>query len=195
MSPRPMTDGTVAPAYNDAEKGLIDPHAMRQSEVPLVIPPLLSFPQDEKNQEEKKMEFASPPFPLSQEKVALAAAAPPKIAKPVAKPKKKVSKWILWKLWFNTYRFVVYVVPSKHMIQKHSRKFFTFIITVNCTGIGLAAAGLWPYAVTYSGAMVLGNLFCAILMRNELFGRLLYWFVNTFFAKVLSPVGCEFPFA
>lgn len=31
--------------------------------------------------------------------------------------------------------------------------------------------------------MVLGNLFFAILMRNELFGRFLYWFVNTFFAK------------
>jgi hypothetical protein len=32
--------------------------------------------------------------------------------------------------------------------------------------------------------MALGNLNCAILMRNELFGRFLYLFVNTCFAKV-----------
>lgn len=68
--------------------------------------------------------------------------------------------------------------------MKESRKFFTFIFSLNCIGIGFAASGHWPYAVRYSGAMVLGNLFCAILMRNELFGRFLYWFVNTFFAKV-----------
>ena len=40
--------------------------------------------------------------------------------------------------------------------------------------------------------MALGNLNFAILMRNELFGRFLYLFVNTCFAKVailivLSP--------
>jgi len=32
--------------------------------------------------------------------------------------------------------------------------------------------------------MVLGNLLVAILMRNELFGRLLYLIVNTCFTKV-----------
>ena len=32
--------------------------------------------------------------------------------------------------------------------------------------------------------MALGNLNFAILMRNELFGRFLYLFVNTCFAKV-----------
>ena len=69
------------------------------------------------------------------------------------------------------------------------RKFFTFIVTINAIGIGFAAAGRWPYAVRYSGAMVLGNLFCAILMRNELFGRFLYWFVNTFFANVSNMVA------
>lgn len=31
-------------------------------------------------------------------------ASKPAAAKPPAKPKKKVSKWILWQLWFNTYR-------------------------------------------------------------------------------------------
>ena len=32
--------------------------------------------------------------------------------------------------------------------------------------------------------MVLGNLLFAILMRNELFGRILYFLVNSLFAKV-----------
>jgi hypothetical protein len=34
------------------------------------------------------------------------------------------------------------------------------------------------------GAFVLGNLLIAILMRNELFGRVLYFVVNKSFAKV-----------
>ena len=67
--------------------------------------------------------------------------------------------------------------------EQFIRKFFTFVFTLNVVGIGFAASGHWPYAVEFSGAMVLGNLFFAILMRNELFGRFLYWFVNTFFAK------------
>ena len=49
--------------------------------------------------------------------------------------------------------------------------------------MGLAAGGLWPYALKYPGALVVGNLNFAVLMRNEVFGRLLYMFVNTFFAK------------
>jgi hypothetical protein len=36
----------------------------------------------------------------------------------------------------------------------------------------------------YTSVFVLDNLLLAILVRNELFGRLLYLFVNTFFAKV-----------
>jgi len=51
-------------------------------------------------------------------------------------------------------------------------------------GIGMAASGHFPYAEKYTGAMALGNLNFAILMRNELFGRFLYLFVNTCFAKV-----------
>ncbi|EJD52904.1 hypothetical protein AURDEDRAFT_157458 [Auricularia subglabra TFB-10046 SS5] len=91
--------------------------------------------------------------------------APPP-AKPAAKPKRKVSRWVLWSLWFNTYR-----------------KFFTFTFTLNCVGIVLAETGHFPYAVKHLGSMLLGNLLFAILMRNEIFGRILYWFVNTFFAK------------
>lgn len=51
-------------------------------------------------------------------------------------------------------------------------------------GIGLAASGHFPYAVKYNGAMAVANFNFAILMRNEIFGRLLYLFVNTLFAKV-----------
>lgn len=64
-------------------------------------------------------------------------------------------------------------------------------------GLGLAASGHFPYAVKYSGAMVVANLNFAILMRNEIFGRLLYWLVNTLFAKVnqfntLKNLGVDF---
>lgn len=51
-------------------------------------------------------------------------------------------------------------------------------------GIGIAASGHWPYAIRYNGAMALANLNFAILMRNELFGRVLYAIVNFCFAKV-----------
>ncbi|KAH9171512.1 hypothetical protein EDB89DRAFT_1852291 [Lactarius sanguifluus] len=81
-------------------------------------------------------------------------------------PKKKVSRWVLWQLWFNTYR-----------------KLFTFVFTLNMVGIGLAASGHFPYAEKYTGTMAFANLNFAILMRNELFGRFLYLSVNTCFAK------------
>jgi hypothetical protein len=74
-----------------------------------------------------------------------------------ARPKPKISRWILFQLWFNTYR-----------------KFFTFVTLLNLTGIILAALGRFPYAENHLGALVLGNLLCAILMRNELFLRFVY---------------------
>jgi hypothetical protein len=51
-------------------------------------------------------------------------------------------------------------------------------------GVFFAASGHFPYAEKWTSAMALGNLNFAILMRNELFGRFLYLFVNTCFAKV-----------
>jgi hypothetical protein len=65
-----------------------------------------------------------------------------------------------------------------------SSKFFIFVLSINFIGLGLAASGKWTYARHYSGGCVLGNLLVATLMRNELFGRLLYLIVNTLFAKV-----------
>ncbi|KAF7375604.1 hypothetical protein MSAN_00449000 [Mycena sanguinolenta] len=82
------------------------------------------------------------------------------------KPKGRASRMIRFRLWFNTYR-----------------KFYTLIVTLNLIGLVLAATGKWQYPRQYTGAFVLGNLQCAILMRNELFGRCLYLVVNTLFAK------------
>jgi hypothetical protein len=74
-----------------------------------------------------------------------------------AKAKQKVSRWILFQLWFNTYK-----------------KFFTFVTLLNLVGIIMAALGRFRYANEHLGALVLGNLLMAILMRNELFLRCLY---------------------
>ncbi|KAF9642277.1 hypothetical protein BDM02DRAFT_3068807, partial [Thelephora ganbajun] len=78
----------------------------------------------------------------------------------------RLSKWGRFQLWFNTYR-----------------KFFTFVVTMNGIGLVLAIFDVWRYPRRYTGALVLGNLLVAILMRNELFCRLLYLIVNTCFAK------------
>jgi hypothetical protein len=57
-------------------------------------------------------------------------------------------------------------------------------MTLNLVGMLLAILNVWTYPRKYTGALVLGNLFTAILIRNELFGRFLYLIVNTLFAKV-----------
>ncbi|KAG8793830.1 hypothetical protein FRC12_001460 [Ceratobasidium sp. 428] len=94
-----------------------------------------------------------------------------KSAPPAAKPKSKppqieASLWIRFNLFFNTYR-----------------KFFTLVITLNAVGIIMAGIGKFQYAINHSGALVLGNLLCAVMMRNELFLRFLYLIANTFLAK------------
>ncbi|KIP02281.1 hypothetical protein PHLGIDRAFT_112208 [Phlebiopsis gigantea 11061_1 CR5-6] len=79
---------------------------------------------------------------------------------------RNISRWIRFQLWFNTYR-----------------KFFLFTTTLNGVALLLAALNIWQYPRQYTGAFVLGNLLFAILMRNELFGRILYAIVNFCFAK------------
>ncbi|KAI0303414.1 hypothetical protein B0F90DRAFT_1626504 [Multifurca ochricompacta] len=145
MSSVPAPEG-ASPAYDAAEKGTLDVH-LGPTEITVMG-----------LKDERKVDAT---LILSKEVVA-----PSKPAAVKTPAKKKVSKWILWTLWFNTYR-----------------KLFTFVFTINMVGIGLAASGHFPYAVHWTGAMALGNLNFAILMRNELFGRFLYLFVNTFFAK------------
>jgi hypothetical protein len=90
----------------------------------------------------------------------------PRTLVPGKKPQVKASRWVRFNLWFNTYR-----------------KFYITIVAINLTGLLLAATGKWQYPRRYTGAFVLGNLLTAIIMRNELFGRCLYWVVNTCFAK------------
>ncbi|KAF9036741.1 hypothetical protein BJ165DRAFT_1408808 [Panaeolus papilionaceus] len=101
-------------------------------------------------------------IPLTKEKEKPVVLAP----KPAPKPKRQVPRWVLWSLWFNTYR-----------------KFFTFTFGFNMIGLALAASGHWPYGRKFAGSIVVANFNFAILMRNEVFGRLLYLFINTFFAK------------
>ncbi|CAE6385772.1 unnamed protein product [Rhizoctonia solani] len=81
-------------------------------------------------------------------------------------PKIEISLWIRFNLFFNTYR-----------------KFYTFVVTLNGIGLVLAGIGRFEYATNHSGALVLGNLLCAVMMRNELFLRFLFLIANTFFAK------------
>lgn len=78
----------------------------------------------------------------------------------------------------------MFLIQTTRLLTLVCRKFFTFVVTLNGVGLFLAAMNIWTYPRRYTGAFVLGNLIFAILMRNELFGRLLYLLVNTCFAKV-----------
>lgn len=87
-----------------------------------------------------------------------------KPSKPQSRPKpavKKENRWIKFQLWYNTYK-----------------KFFTFVVILNGIGIIMASIGRFQYADNHLGALVLGNLLAAILMRNELFLRFLYTLSN-----------------
>lgn len=79
------------------------------------------------------------------------------ILRPPNSTNEATSHWILFHLWFNTYR-----------------KFFILCTSLNLAAMIAAGFGRFPYAVEHSGAMVLGNLLFAVLVRNELFLRLLY---------------------
>ncbi|GBE82485.1 hypothetical protein SCP_0408690 [Sparassis crispa] len=144
----------LAPAYDDAEKGTFDVHS---SPVDLIYneKQALTFPKDE-----KELAVASV-FPVSEAKKEQT---PPKT--PSKPPKKKASKWIILQLWYNTYR-----------------KLFTIAFSVNIIMFGFAVSGHWAYAVKYGSAMAVANFNVSFLVRNEIFGRCLYIFVNTLFAK------------
>ena len=161
--------------YDDAEKGL-SPYTSTQTLPVSPLPPAHLHLNTALSAETLSPSSASPihegitPFsttplislswPPGCKALPLAADIPPEAKtdkKPAAKPKPKVSRWILANLWFNTYR-----------------KFFTFVTLLNLVGIILAAVGRFPYAENHLGALVLGNLLCAVLMRNELFLRFLY---------------------
>ena len=164
-------------AYDEAERGTQDVHSGSTT---------VSAPGsiDEKVDDGEKVK---PPVVISSEVVPVSNVTP---SKP---PTKKVSKWILWTLWFNTYRLVSIIMSTSLLVvflivppvpAPLTRKLFTFVVTLNMVGLVLAASGHFPYALRWTSAMALGNLNFAVLMRNELFGRFLYLFVNTCFAKV-----------
>ncbi|KAF9246587.1 hypothetical protein BU15DRAFT_58604 [Melanogaster broomeanus] len=144
------------PHHNDAEKGTLEVHS-----------PQLAANPDLAKSEKKPVDLDV--FPVQSLKKD-APVSPSNVAKPPPpppKPKKmSISKYVIFIIWYNSYR-----------------RFFSVIITLNLIALGFAAAGLWPYAQKYPGALVVGNLNFAVLMRNEIFGRLLYLFVNTCFAK------------
>ena len=75
-----------------------------------------------------------------------------------------------------------------HHVDVVIRKFFTIIVTFNLVGLILAIQDVWQYPWGYSSPLCLGNLLAAILVRNELFGRILYLLVNKLFAKVRSRI-------
>ena len=161
---------------DDAEKGLYD-----ATQTYVEVPPLVHvdektlihietvLPPSASPVHEGITPFSSVPA-LSLSWPAGFRAADAKAAKKSAKAKPKPNKLILIRLWFNTYR-----------------KFFTFITLANLTGIILAALGRFPYAEDHLGALVLGNLLCAILMRNELFLRILYT-VSIYSLRSVCPV-------
>lgn len=186
-SPEGNNGCTSPPVQNldDAEKGLQD-HTDR---LPIIPPPRLTTREEKEGKIavlhiETSLKPTSPvhegitPFSSVPELSlswphgfkSLDAAIPPQKPAPAKKKKPKVSRWILFQLWFNTYR-----------------KFFTFVVSFNITGIVLAALGRFPYAEDHMGALVLGNLLCAILMRNELFLRFLYIIAIYGLRSVRSP--------
>jgi hypothetical protein len=171
-------------AYDDAERGLYD-----SSQSTLALPALAVV--EKKSQvyaESRAIESTEssihkvPTGPSTARTSPWAArwkALSTKARKPLnekARSQRKASRWTLFQLWFNTYK-----------------KFFVFCTTINLVGIIMAAAGHFPYAENHLGALVLGNLLFAILMRNELFLRILYTIAIYGLRSVRFPFPIHFP--
>ena len=173
---QPPSGGETNQDWDDAEKGLYD----STDKLPVVPSPTHPTGSDDDGKKELFIEtYLFPTSPIHEGLTpppALAATCPrlslawpkgfggpesPKPAPPAPRqqgaPKKKVSHWILFQLWYNTYR-----------------KLFTLVTFLNALGVLLAGLGKFPYADKHSGALVLGNLLAAVLFRNELFLRSLY---------------------
>lgn len=165
-----IAPGRSRDSLDDAEKGLYD------STVDFMAPPPFVYLDPKRDSKIDLMPFPeSPASPVHQgitpfsSVPELSLTFPPgrratdasELRATVKKPtttKPKISRRIIFDLWFNTYR-----------------KFFTFVTVLNLVGIILTALGKFPYADNHMGALVLGNLLCAILMRNELWMRFLYF--------------------
>ncbi|KAK4141519.1 uncharacterized protein C8A04DRAFT_39027 [Dichotomopilus funicola] len=164
---QPLPDGTTisSTAYDDAEKGIFD----STPTLPVIAtPPPVALLDEKKVIETVSSATDGTVTPPTAAGTVTSTGVVEKKKPAAAKP--KPSKWILFQLWFNTYR-----------------KFFTFVTLLNLTGIILAAVGKFEYAENHLGALVLGNLLMAVLMRNELFLRALY-LVSIYGLRSWAPV-------
>jgi hypothetical protein len=105
---------------------------------------------------------ASTPLPAaSQKTLELAAEMEKQSAKTVTRaappPPYKARRSTRIRLWFNTYT-----------------QFFILSTSFNFAGLIMAVLGRFPYAEKQAGGLVLGNILTAVLMRNEVFMRILY---------------------
>ena len=185
-----LNGGRSQDSLDDAEKGMYDSTVELTAPLPFVYMPKRAPPSDAQllSSPTSPVHEGITPFSSVPE---LSLSWPPgrkaidanviksEVRKPEEpkKPKKKVSRWILLDLWFNTYR-----------------KFFTFVTLLNLTGIILAACGRFKYAENHLGALVLGNLLTAILMRNELWMRFLYMVAIYGLRGVCIPYFASFIF-
>ncbi|KIY63704.1 hypothetical protein CYLTODRAFT_457867 [Cylindrobasidium torrendii FP15055 ss-10] len=74
--------------------------------------------------------------------------------------------WVKFRLWFNAYK-----------------RLFTICFLFNFIALLCAATGRWTYPREYTGAFILGNLLIGVLVRTELFARILYAALASLFAK------------
>ncbi|KAK0750507.1 hypothetical protein B0T18DRAFT_437692 [Schizothecium vesticola] len=159
----PLDDKTRSQSLDDAEMGLGD--CMHRLPVP---PPALLHHTDPGLSAASSPYSGTTPYSSTQELSLLWPPgsksegvdqnAPAPARKPARPSKgKQASRWIRFRLWFNMYR-----------------RLFVLALLLNLTGVALAALGRFHYAKNHLGALVLGNLLCAVLMRNELFLRFLY---------------------
>ena len=157
LSKQPISDSQL----DDAEKGIHD----NSSQLPIIPPAamtreVINLPLTRATQ--TSVQGSITPLHAStttlgrDEKPQPATSEKPSIPSPKlpVQPTRRRTKFALW---FNTYR-----------------RFFVFCVTFNGIGLVLAALDKFPYARNHLGALVLGNLLMAILMRNELFIRFLY---------------------
>jgi hypothetical protein len=90
----------------DPEKGLLDSLPVHNGDVKAPLPNL----------------DISPPLPVSKEKDTAVATTKEVVvattpSKPPPKPKKKVPLWIVWTLWFNTYRYIALPLQQRQMLS------------------------------------------------------------------------------
>lgn len=106
---------------------------------------------------------------------------------------RKLGKWVELQWFLTPYRaFISFKLSSRTSSESCFMllgKFYIFIVTLNLVGIILSATGHFAYGRTHTGAILLGNLLMAVLMRNELFLRVLYFLTNTLLAKVSTRLS------